>query len=78
MPTYSFTASTQSVKLTPRETEIVHLLAREYSSKEIAQMIYVSYETVHSHRKNILQKLKVRNVAGIVRVAFETGILRVA
>lgn len=78
MATYSFTASTQSVKLTPRETEIVHLLAYEYSSKEIAQKIYVSYETVHSHRKNILQKLKVRNVAGIVRVAFETGILQVA
>ncbi len=78
MVTDRFTASTQSIRLTPRETEIVHLLAYEYNSKEIAQKIYVSYETVHSHRKNILQKLKVRNVAGIIRVAFETGILQVA
>lgn len=78
MITERLTASTQMPRLTPRETEIVHLLAHEYSSKEIAQKIFVSYETVHSHRKNILHKLKVRNVAGIVRVAFETGILSVA
>ncbi len=77
MPMYTHTSSSQPSKLTPRETEIVYLLAHEYSSKEIAKKIYVSYETVHTHRKNILHKLNVKNVAGVIRVAYEIGILRV-
>ena len=68
--------STTSI-ITPREQEVLHMIAWEYSTKEIAQKLYVSYETVHSHRKNLLRKLNASNVAGLVRIGFELGILRV-
>ncbi len=61
--------------LTPREREILHFIAHEYSTREISQKLFISYETALTHRKNLLRKLKVKNVAGLVRVAFEQGIL---
>lgn len=57
------------LSITVRELEIISLLIDEYSSKEIAQKLFISIETVHSHRKNIRRKLGVKNVAGIVREA---------
>ncbi len=65
-------------KITPREKEILHLIAHEHSSKEIASKLYVSYETVNTHRKNIMSKLGVRNTAGMVRVGFECGLLGIS
>ena len=64
-------------RITPREQEVLHLIAHEHSSKEIARKLYVSYETINSHRKNIMTKLEVSNTAGMVRAAFENGILSV-
>lgn len=64
--------------LTQRESEIVHLIAYEYSTKEIANLLFISFETAKTHRRNIQRKLGVRNVAGIVRAAFQEEILRVA
>lgn len=61
--------------ITPREREVLHLIAYEYSSKEIADKLYVSYETVNSHRKNLMNKLGAKNVAGLVRVACERSLL---
>ena len=63
--------------ISPREQEILHLIAYEHSSKEIAEKLFVSHETVNSHRKNMMDKLGVRNAAGLVRVAFERGLMRV-
>ena len=61
--------------LTHREYEILQLIAYEHSSREIASKLYISFETVNSHRKNILEKLDVVNTAGMVRVAFEKRLL---
>jgi DNA-binding CsgD family transcriptional regulator len=61
--------------LTSREEEIIHLIAYEYSTKEIAQRLFVSYDTVKSHRSNIMKKLGAKNIAGVVRKAFEMEIL---
>ncbi|MEL6122833.1 MAG: helix-turn-helix transcriptional regulator [Bacteroidota bacterium] len=58
-----------------REREVLRLIAYEYTSKEIASMLYISPHTTISHRKNLMEKLDVRNTAGLVRRAFETGIL---
>ncbi|MCL4114597.1 UNVERIFIED_CONTAM: hypothetical protein GTU68_034298 [Idotea baltica] len=68
----------QSTPISPREAEVLHLIAYEHSSKEIASKLFVSYETINSHRKNMMDKLGVRNTAGLVRVAFERGIMQVA
>lgn len=63
------------MNITNREKEILHLLAYEYSTKEIAAHLFLSDHTVIKHRKNLMFKLQVKNVAGIVRKGFEEGII---
>ena len=62
--------------LTSREIEIIHLIIQEQSTREIAEALYLSTETIKSHRHKIMTKLNVRNVAGIVREAFLIGIVK--
>ena len=62
-------------KLSSREKQILWLLAHEYNTPEIAKELYLSKHTVITHRRHILSKLSVRNTAGMVRVAYETGLL---
>ena len=61
--------------ISQREREVLNLIAYEYSTKEIAQKLYISQHTALSHRKNLLQKFGVRNTAGLIRKAFEYRIL---
>lgn len=63
--------------ISAREQEILYLIAYEYSSRRIAEKLYVSQETVKSHRKNMMEKLDVSNTAGLIRVAFELGLMEV-
>ena len=62
-------------KLTSREKEILDLIIKEFTTEEIAEKIFVSVKTVESHRSNLIQKLGVKNSAGLVRVAFEKGLV---
>jgi len=62
-------------KLTSREKEILALIIKEYTTEEIANAIYISVKTVEAHRSNLIQKLGVKNTAGLVRVAFEKGLV---
>jgi len=66
---------TSHPRITARELEVLHLIAHEHSSKDIAAKLYISIETTNSHRKNIMTKLGVKNTAGMIRVAFEKGLL---
>lgn len=59
--------------LTRREKEIVKLLAEGKSSKEIAQLLYISVYTVRRHRDNIMKKLEFKGLADLVRYALEQG-----
>ena len=61
--------------LSRREQEVLRLIAYENTSEEIAQKLFISNHTAKSHRKNLLEKLSVRNMAGLVRRGFELGIL---
>lgn len=61
-------------KISLREREVLHLIAYEYSSKEIAAQLYISTHTVLSHRKNLLAKLCAKNTAGLIRRAYEENI----
>jgi len=63
------------VHLTPRELEILQLIAFEYSSVEIAKKLFLSNHTILTHRKNLLQKVDAKNTAGLVRKGFELGYL---
>jgi two-component system, NarL family, response regulator NreC len=57
--------------LSPREKEILQLIAEEHTSAEIAQMLYISEKTVEKHRTSLMEKLNARNLAGLVRLAFK-------
>ena len=65
-----------SIELTDREKEIIRLIAEGLSSQEIADSLFISTHTVNTHRKNILSKLDVKNVAGIIRFGIQAGIVR--
>ena len=62
-------------KLTVREKEILNLIIQEFTTEEMATKLFVSTKTVESHRSNLIQKLGVKNTAGLVRVAFEKGLV---
>ena len=64
-----------NLQISNREREILHLIAHECTSKEIAQQLFLSTHTVDAHKKNMKSKLDVRNTAGLVRRGFEMGIL---
>jgi DNA-binding NarL/FixJ family response regulator len=57
--------------LSPREKEIVQLIAEEHTSVEIGKILFISDKTVEKHRSRIMDKLKVRNLAGLVRLAIK-------
>ncbi len=62
------------IGLSSREMEVLRLIIMEFTTNEIAMRLFLSAETVKSHRKSLLNKLHARNVAGIVRKAFEYNI----
>jgi len=62
--------------LTRRENEILRLLADGYSNKEIAERLFVSPSTIHSHRTNLMRKLNLSNRHELVLYARERGLLR--
>jgi DNA-binding NarL/FixJ family response regulator len=55
--------------LSPREKEILQLIAEEYTSAEIGKMLFIAEKTVEKHRTKLMEKLNVRNLAGLVRLA---------
>lgn len=64
------------IVLTEREIEIVKLLAREYTNDKIAAELHISYRTVETHRKNIMQKTKSHNLAGLLKHAYSKGFIK--
>ncbi|MFT4566210.1 MAG: DNA-binding CsgD family transcriptional regulator [Saprospiraceae bacterium] len=61
--------------ISPREYEVLDQTSWRMTTREIAQMLYLSRHTVESHRKNLLLKMDAKKTAGLVRRAFESGIL---
>lgn len=61
--------------LTPREKEILRLLAEGYSSKEIAERLVISPSTVHSHRTNLMQKLNLSSRHELIQYARQRGLI---
>ena len=61
--------------LSPREKEIMQLVAEEHTSGEIGRIMVISEKTVEKHRANLMDKLHVRNLAGLVRLAIKYGLI---
>ena len=60
--------------LTKREQEILSLIAAEHTNQEIADKLFISYRTVEAHRRSLLEKLGLRNTAGLVKYAIQQGL----
>lgn len=58
-------------KITKRELEVLQLIAEGHTSQAIADKLFISPRTVDTHRANLMQKLEINNVAGLVRYAME-------
>ena len=70
------TVDYQHQTLTERELEVLILIAQEYSSLQIANKLFISLNTVESHRKNIFRKLNIKNLAGIIRYALQHRLIQ--
>ena len=65
----------QPAELTPREQEVVKLIAEAHTNKEIAEILHLSEKTVESHRGRVLQKLGMRDRVELVRYAIRQGLV---
>ena len=61
--------------LSDREIEVLQLIANEFSNGEIADKLFISIRTVDTHRRNIMEKLQVKNTAGLVKYAIEKALI---
>jgi DNA-binding NarL/FixJ family response regulator len=72
------TASDGSLeRLTPRQGEILRLLAQGNSTKKIALLLKISPKTVETHRTLLMERLDIHDIASLVRYAIKTGLIRV-
>lgn len=74
-PKFNKKSFTENQLLTSRELEIITLISLEYSGKEISEQLFISLSTVETHRKNIMKKLKTKNVIGIVKYALKNNLI---
>lgn len=61
--------------LTEREREILKLIAREYTNKDIAEELFISERTVETHRKNIFRKTKTSSLVGLIKFAYANNLI---
>jgi len=61
--------------LTTREEEILKLITKEFSSRQIAEILFISERTVETHRKNILKKTGATNLVGLIKYAYANKLM---
>ncbi len=65
-------------ELTPREAEVLQLIAEGFANKQIAAELGLSVKTIEKHRQQVMHKLRIHDIAGLVRHAAEKGIIELA
>lgn len=65
-----------TIQLSEREQQVLELIVKEFTTTEIAETLFISNSTVETHRRHLLEKLGARNSAGLVRIAFEKGLIQ--
>ena len=63
--------------LTKREKEVLSLISEELTTNEISEKLYISINTVETHRKNLMQKFQVRNSVGLIKKAIELKMIEI-
>ncbi len=77
-PTNRFGVPKGAGLLTPRQTEVLREIALGTSMKEIAHRLALSPKTVETHRQNLVKRLGINNVPGLVRYALRTGVVPIS
>jgi DNA-binding NarL/FixJ family response regulator len=73
---FAVTAARSSLeKLTSRQREVLQLVAEGRTTKQIAHRLHLSVKTVETHRANLMDRLEIHDVAGLVRYAVRVGII---
>lgn len=72
---FSVNRADRVIQLTPRELEVLRLIARGYSTKEIAYALKIAPKTAACHRMRVMDKLNIHDVAGLTRYAVRTGLI---
>ncbi len=67
--------SKDSPWISRRERQVLELIVKEHTTQEIAEKLSITLKTVETHRRNLMTKLNVRNIAGLVRKALEKGLI---
>ncbi len=62
--------------LTQREKEVLELIVQEFTSKEIAEKLFISKQTVDTHRINIMQKTDCKTLVGLIKYAIQSGYIK--
>jgi len=62
--------------LTPRQREVLQLIAEGYSTKKIARTLKISVKTVETHRMQLMERLDIHDIAGLVRYAIRVGLVK--
>jgi DNA-binding NarL/FixJ family response regulator len=68
-------AAENQPNLTPRELEVLKLLAQGLPAKAVAQQLTVSLKTIETHRQHIMEKLEIHNIAGLTKYAIRAGLV---
>jgi len=74
-PKLNSNISVENPILSAREIEIITLISLEYSGKEISEQLFISTNTVETHRKNIMKKLKTKSTIGLVKYALKNNLI---
>lgn len=63
--------------ISPRERQVLELISLEHTMPEVASALYISVNTAITHKRKLIEKLHAKNTAGLVRRAFEYGLLTI-
>lgn len=64
-----------NVKLSGTEIEVIRLLCKQMSTKEISKTLFLSERTIEQYRSNLMRKIKAKNIAGVIKFALRNGIV---
>jgi DNA-binding NarL/FixJ family response regulator len=68
--------SLYEIRFTRREKEVLELIAKGKTTREMATELFISEKTVETHRSNLLSKFEVKNVVSLLKIAMEYGYVR--
>lgn len=67
----------KQIEFSPKEIKVIKLICKQYTSKEMAEVMNLSFRTVEDYRNRIQKKIKAKNAVGIALYAVKNGIVKI-